>query len=548
MAAAAPVAVLSHDYWRTRLNGDPTVLGEALLVNGHALTIVGVAPAGFDGTTLGFRPAAFMPFPVRALIEPGGATASSRTGAFTGSICSAASRPACRMAQAQRRAQRALPAHPRRGRGAAAHRRERPDARSVHRQADRRHRRIARPEPPARHPEHAAHAAPARGRAWCCSSPAPTSPTCSWPGPRPAPARWPCGCRLAAAAGSSCASCSSSRACWPLAGGAAGLLVARWTLQGIATLLPATADDMALTFALDWPAMLFGAALTIGAGLLFGLAPALQGHASRHPVHPEGPVGPAVGRQVQRAAALGAVHGADRPGDGAARVGGPVRAQPGQRQQRSARPRPRTARDVCGRARAERLLARWHAGLRRTPRDRSGRHSRRHLGLGLAHSRAGEPQQRRQPRGRGFHHRPRRRHQRAHARRRRRPSSAPWACRCWPAGRSRRPTPSGAPRVAIVNEAFARKFNLGRESRRPAPEPAWRRGARHRDRRPGARRQVQRREGRGAGRALRALSPERRTSSRCTSTCARRCRPSRCWRRCRAWCGRSTRACPCATW
>ena len=33
---------------------------------------------------------------------------------------------------------------------------------------------------------------------------------------------------------------------------------------------------MALTFALDWPAMLFGAVLTIGAGVLFGLAPALK--------------------------------------------------------------------------------------------------------------------------------------------------------------------------------------------------------------------------------------------------------------------------------
>ncbi|MEP7118731.1 MAG: FtsX-like permease family protein, partial [Acidobacteriota bacterium] len=60
------------------------------------------------------------------------------------------------------------------------------------------------------------------------------------------------------------------------AGGAAGLLVARWTLQGIATLMPATAVDMAVTFALDWRAMLFGGVLTIGAGLLFGLAPALR--------------------------------------------------------------------------------------------------------------------------------------------------------------------------------------------------------------------------------------------------------------------------------
>ncbi|MEP7117056.1 MAG: ABC transporter permease, partial [Acidobacteriota bacterium] len=71
IADREPVAVLSHDYWRARLNGDPAVLGTSLFVNGHPLTIVGVAPAGFTGTTLGFRPAAYLPMPVRAIVEPG---------------------------------------------------------------------------------------------------------------------------------------------------------------------------------------------------------------------------------------------------------------------------------------------------------------------------------------------------------------------------------------------------------------------------------------------------------------------------------------------
>ncbi len=46
---AEPVVVLSHDYWRNRFAGDRDILGKALLVNGHPMTIVGVAAPGFYG-------------------------------------------------------------------------------------------------------------------------------------------------------------------------------------------------------------------------------------------------------------------------------------------------------------------------------------------------------------------------------------------------------------------------------------------------------------------------------------------------------------------
>ncbi|HEX7081494.1 MAG TPA: ABC transporter permease [Gammaproteobacteria bacterium] len=55
------VAVLSYDYWQTQLGGDPNVIGETLTVNGQALEIIGVAPAGFTGTTLGVRSQVFVP-------------------------------------------------------------------------------------------------------------------------------------------------------------------------------------------------------------------------------------------------------------------------------------------------------------------------------------------------------------------------------------------------------------------------------------------------------------------------------------------------------
>ena len=65
------VVVLSYDYWRNRFELSPAVLNETLNVNGQAMTIVGVAPRGFDGTTLGATPDVFVPITMRALMQPG---------------------------------------------------------------------------------------------------------------------------------------------------------------------------------------------------------------------------------------------------------------------------------------------------------------------------------------------------------------------------------------------------------------------------------------------------------------------------------------------
>jgi predicted permease len=65
------VTVLSHDYWTTRLGANPAVLNETIIVNGQALTIVGVAPRGFASTTLGSEPKVFVPLTMRAQMTPG---------------------------------------------------------------------------------------------------------------------------------------------------------------------------------------------------------------------------------------------------------------------------------------------------------------------------------------------------------------------------------------------------------------------------------------------------------------------------------------------
>jgi predicted permease len=54
-AGAEPIVVLSRDYWQTRFAGSPAAVGQTLHVNGNALTIVGVAPEGFQGTVMGLQ-------------------------------------------------------------------------------------------------------------------------------------------------------------------------------------------------------------------------------------------------------------------------------------------------------------------------------------------------------------------------------------------------------------------------------------------------------------------------------------------------------------
>ena len=56
-AAALPTVVLAHWFWETKLGADSGVVGKTLMVNGKAATIVGVAPERFNGTTYGARPA-----------------------------------------------------------------------------------------------------------------------------------------------------------------------------------------------------------------------------------------------------------------------------------------------------------------------------------------------------------------------------------------------------------------------------------------------------------------------------------------------------------
>lgn len=64
------VAVLSYEYWQAGFGADPGILGKTLIVNGEPLTVVGVAPQGFNGTTLGADAHVFVPITLRWLLQP----------------------------------------------------------------------------------------------------------------------------------------------------------------------------------------------------------------------------------------------------------------------------------------------------------------------------------------------------------------------------------------------------------------------------------------------------------------------------------------------
>lgn len=72
------LAVLSHSYWTERFAQSPSVLNQTVLVNGVQLTIIGVAPEGFRGTTIGTMPKIYAPISMREELTPGWKGLNSR--------------------------------------------------------------------------------------------------------------------------------------------------------------------------------------------------------------------------------------------------------------------------------------------------------------------------------------------------------------------------------------------------------------------------------------------------------------------------------------
>src|SRR5262249_30400241 len=69
--AGHPVVVLIYAFWESQRGSNANVVNERVVVNGQSMTIIGVAPKGFEGTTLGTAPKFFVPITMRGVLNNG---------------------------------------------------------------------------------------------------------------------------------------------------------------------------------------------------------------------------------------------------------------------------------------------------------------------------------------------------------------------------------------------------------------------------------------------------------------------------------------------
>ncbi len=68
---ANPVVVLGYGYWQRKFGLSPAIVGKDVRLNGYPFTVVGVAPAGFDGDVVGEQMSLFVPLSMQPQIVRG---------------------------------------------------------------------------------------------------------------------------------------------------------------------------------------------------------------------------------------------------------------------------------------------------------------------------------------------------------------------------------------------------------------------------------------------------------------------------------------------
>ena len=67
---ATPLVVLSYRYWTQQFASDPSVVNQGILVNGNSFTIIGVVQPGFNSVISGTIPDIFVPVTMKAQMTP----------------------------------------------------------------------------------------------------------------------------------------------------------------------------------------------------------------------------------------------------------------------------------------------------------------------------------------------------------------------------------------------------------------------------------------------------------------------------------------------
>jgi predicted permease len=65
-----PLVMLTYSYWKARFASDRSIVGKTVVINGHNMTVIGVAQQGFDGVELGFTTQIFVPVMMKAQMTP----------------------------------------------------------------------------------------------------------------------------------------------------------------------------------------------------------------------------------------------------------------------------------------------------------------------------------------------------------------------------------------------------------------------------------------------------------------------------------------------
>jgi predicted permease len=65
-----PLVMLTHGFWSRRFASDPGLLGQTLSLNGQPMTVIGVTPASFQGVEVGRVVDVFLPVTMKAALTP----------------------------------------------------------------------------------------------------------------------------------------------------------------------------------------------------------------------------------------------------------------------------------------------------------------------------------------------------------------------------------------------------------------------------------------------------------------------------------------------
>ena len=70
IAGDEPVAVLSFAFWQRTFGGSAGAVGSRIVLNGHAVTVAGIAPPLFHGSSLQFQPDVWLPISLQPMAMP----------------------------------------------------------------------------------------------------------------------------------------------------------------------------------------------------------------------------------------------------------------------------------------------------------------------------------------------------------------------------------------------------------------------------------------------------------------------------------------------